>query len=122
MTDDNSDGLLYKRTETVHRLDIWNANCVFFYSGTVHPALSSFLFIQLNAQLDYSTLKLNIKIFIKMLLHISVNKRSSGSLLPCFAKVMISKIKNKNTLLWNQFGRVAAYAATRPNWFHNDVL
>jgi len=30
--------------------------------------------------------------YIKMLLHVSVIKPSSGSLLPCFAKVMIIKI------------------------------
>jgi len=36
--------------------------------------------------------KTYIKIYIKMLVHVSVNKASSGSLLPCFAKVMIIKI------------------------------
>jgi hypothetical protein len=41
-----------------------------------------FLYIQLNAPLHY----------IKMLLHVSVNEPSSGSVLPCFAKVMIIKI------------------------------
>ena len=30
--------------------------------------------------------------YTKMLLHVSVNKPSSGGLLPCFAKVMIIKI------------------------------
>jgi hypothetical protein len=50
-----------------------------------------FYFIQRNAQLGYSRLKL-IKIYIKMLLHVSVNKPSSESLLLCFAKVMIIKI------------------------------
>ena len=34
-------------------------------------------------------IKTYIKIYTKMLLHVSVNKPSSGSLLPCFAKVMI---------------------------------
>jgi len=32
-----------------------------------------------------------MKIYIKMLLHVSINKPSSGSLLPCFDKVMIIK-------------------------------
>jgi len=54
--------------------------------------MSSFLFIQLNAQLGYSRLKTYIKIYIKMLLHVLVNKPSLGSLLPCFAKVVIIKI------------------------------
>jgi hypothetical protein len=46
-----------------------------------------FLFIQLNAQLGSS-----IETYIKMFLHVLVNKPSSGSLPPCFAKVMIIKI------------------------------
>jgi hypothetical protein len=32
------------------------------------------------------------RIRVKMLLHVSVNKPSSWSLLPCFAKVMVIKI------------------------------
>jgi hypothetical protein len=52
----------------------------------------SVLFIQLNAQLDYSKLKLALKFILKRSLHVSVNKTSSGSLLPCLAKVMIIKI------------------------------
>jgi hypothetical protein len=35
------------------------------------------------------SIKTYIIIYIKVLLHVSVNKPSSGSLLPCFAKVMI---------------------------------
>jgi len=59
----------------------------------MHPdIIKFFLFIRLNAQLDYTRLKLHIKIYIKMPLHVSVNKPSSGSLLQCFAKVMIIKI------------------------------
>jgi len=69
-------------SRTVHP-DITN-----FHSRTVHPDITNFI-IQLNAQLDHSRLKLTLKIYIKMLLHVSVNKPSSGSLLPCFAKVMI---------------------------------
>jgi len=73
-----------------------------------------FLFIQLNEPLDYSREGITadlwrdfwiretgtdqqvahlhdryIMIMMMMLLHVSVNKPSSGSLLPCFAKVMI---------------------------------
>ena len=36
-------------------------------------------------------IKTYIKIYIKMLLHVSLNKLSSGSLLLCYAKVMIIK-------------------------------
>ena len=36
--------------------------------------------------------RIRVKTYIKMLLHVSVNKPSSRSLLPCFAKVMIIKI------------------------------
>jgi len=35
-----------------------------------------------------------------MLLHVSVNKPSSGSLLLCFPKLMFIKIFSKNTSLW----------------------
>ena len=41
---------------------------------------------------ECTTRLFNIKIYIKMLLHVSVNKPSSGSLLLCFAKVIIIKI------------------------------
>jgi hypothetical protein len=37
-------------------------------------------------------IKTYIEIYIGMLPHVSVNKPSSGSLLPCFAKVTIIKI------------------------------
>jgi len=37
-------------------------------------------------------LKFTLQFYIKMLLHVSVNKPSSGSLLLCFAKVLIIKI------------------------------
>jgi len=37
-------------------------------------------------------LKFTSKFYIKILLHVSVNKPSSGSLLLCFAKVMFIKI------------------------------
>jgi len=39
-------------------------------------------------------IKTYIKIYIKMLLHVLINKPSSGSLLPCFVKVMIIRIVN----------------------------
>jgi len=59
----------------------------------MHPDITKFfLFIQLNAQLDYSRLKLTLKFYIKMLLHVLGNKPSSGSLLLCFAKVLVIKI------------------------------
>jgi len=57
-----------------------------------HKHYQVFYFIQLNAQLCYSRLKLTLKFYNKMLLHFSVNKPSSGSLLLCFVKVMIIKI------------------------------
>jgi len=41
-----------------------------------------------------------------------LTKPSSGSLLLCFAKVMIIKTVSYNTSLWNQFGRVAAYLSS----------
>ena len=37
-----------------------------------------------------------------------------GAYTLCFAKVTTVRIVSYNTSLWNQFGRVAAYAATRP--------
>jgi hypothetical protein len=42
---------------------------------------------------EYTTrVKFTLKVYIKMFLHVSVNKQSSGSLLLCFAKVMFIKI------------------------------
>jgi hypothetical protein len=58
-------------------------------------------------------LKFTLKFTIKVLLHVSVYNHHLGAFYTCFAKVMIIKITN-------QFGHVAA--ATRPNWFHNDVF
>jgi len=71
--------------------------------------LSRLLFIQLNAQVDCSRemLKLTLKFTLKCSYMFRFNKPSSGSLLLCFAKVIIIKII-KNVVL-NQFGRVAAY-------------
>jgi hypothetical protein len=51
-----------------------------------------------------------------MLLQVSVNKLSSGSLLLYFAKVMFIKIVSWNTLLIIQCGRVAAkYSSKLPD-------
>ena len=50
-----------------------------------------------------------IKTYIKMLLHVSVNKPSSGSLLPCYAKVMIIKKSVK----------IRRYEFSSVVWLHN---
>jgi len=64
---------------------------MYFHSRTVHPdIIKSFI-----CPTECTTrLKFTLKFYIKMLLHVSVNKPSSGSLLLCFAKVMFIKIVN----------------------------
>jgi hypothetical protein len=60
-----------------------------FHSHIVHPDdIKSFIY-----PTECTTrLKFTLKFYLKMLLHVSVNKPSSGSLLPYFAKVMYIKI------------------------------
>jgi hypothetical protein len=53
--------------------------------------LSSLLFYPTECTTRLFYIKTYIKIYIKKLLHVSVNKPSSGSLLLCFAEVMIIK-------------------------------
>jgi len=57
--------------------------------------LSSLLFIQLNAQLECSRkmLKLTLKFTLKRSYMFRLQKPLSGSLLLCFAKVIIIKIQ-----------------------------
>jgi hypothetical protein len=57
---------------------------MFFTTVAFILILSTLLFIQMNATIH--------KIYVKMFLHVSVNKPSSGTLLLCFAKVMFIKI------------------------------
>jgi hypothetical protein len=66
-----------------------------FYFFTVVPCiliLSSLLFYLTQCTTRLFEIKTYIKICSKIFLHVLVNKPSSGSLLSCFAKVMIIKI------------------------------
>jgi len=84
-----------------------------FHSRTAHTQFTKSFIYPTECT---TRLKFTLKFYIKMLLHVSVNKPLSGSLLLCFAKVMFIKI----TSLWIQFGRVAA--ATRQHWIRNEVF
>jgi len=64
-----------------------------FHSYTVHlDNIKSFI-IQLNTQLDcLENVKTYTKIYIKMLLHVSVYNHHQGAYSLCFAKVRVVRI------------------------------
>jgi hypothetical protein len=70
-----------------------------FYSRAVHPDIIKFLFIYLNAPLDYSRLKVILKFTFKCCYVF----RLTNYLLPCFAKVMIIKVVSN----WNLLDRLS---------------
>jgi len=70
-----------------------------FHTRTVHPDIIKFFIYPTECTTRLFYIKAYIKIYIKMILHVSVNKSSSGSLLLCFAKVMVIKTVSYNTSL-----------------------
>jgi hypothetical protein len=78
--------------------EVFYVNQYLSYKNSVIRQIKSFLlrllFIRLNAQLDCSRklLKLTLKFALKCSFMFRFNKPTSGSLLLCFAKVIIVKI------------------------------
>jgi hypothetical protein len=78
--------------EKMKRREITKTNKYNFHSHTVHLDIIKVFYLPTDAQ--ENCFKKNIKIYIKQLLHVSVQSPSSGSALFDFAKVMVVKIIN----------------------------
>jgi hypothetical protein len=65
---------------------------IFHINKTIYWCYQVFFIYPTECTTKLFYIKTYITIYIKILLHVSVTKPSSGSLLPCFAKVIIIKI------------------------------
>jgi len=83
----------------------WKLICLFSQSYRASWYYQIFYSIQLNAQLGYSTLKFTLKYSYMFRL----TNHHQGAYCRALLKLWLLKQSVDNTLLWIQFGRMAAY-------------